>query len=65
MSVTGFNRRRRELAELERESETRPPERQEVKEEPTFADLRNEAREAGIEGYGKMKKVELEEVLGK
>ena len=65
MSVTGFNRRRRELAELERQSETRPSEGQEVKEEPTFADLRNEAREAGIEGYGKMKKVELEEVLGK
>ena len=78
MSVTGFNRRRRELAELERESETRPPERQEAKEEPeeakdegieleemTVNELRELAKAEKYTGiYGKSK-AELVELLGK
>ena len=63
MSVTGFNRRRRELAKqealkYERQSETRPPEGQETKEK-SFNELRAEAKEREIEGYGKMNKEQL------
>ena len=83
MSVTGFNRRRRELAKqealkYERQSETRPPERQEVKEEPeeakdegieleemTVNELRELAKAENHTGiYGKSK-AELVELLGK
>lgn len=46
-----------------RETEPRHEERQETKEEPTFPELRKQAKEAGIEGYGKMKKAELIEAL--
>ena len=36
---------------------------QEVKEEPSFAELRKQAKEAGIEGYGKMNKASLIKAL--
>lgn len=64
MSVTGFNRRRREMEALknERQSETRPAEGQAL-EEKSFKELRAEAKEKGIEGYNKMKKAELIEAL--
>ena len=65
MSVTGFNRRRRELAERGREAEQRNAEGQKAKEEPTFNELREEAKEKQIKGYGRMNKVELKEALGK
>jgi hypothetical protein len=64
MSVTGFNRRRREMEALkiERQSKTRPAEGREIKEK-SFKELRAEAKEKGIEGYIKMKKAELIEAL--
>jgi len=46
-----------------RETEPRHEERQETEKEPTFPELRKQAKEAGIEGYGKMKKQELIEAL--
>ena len=63
MSVTGFQRRRRELAKNGRKAETRDAERQAAEKEPTFNELRHEAREREIEGYGKMNKEQLIETL--
>ena len=78
MSVTGFNRRRRELAELERQSEARPPERQEVEAEPeevkdegvnleemTINELRELAKAGNHTGIYSKNKAELVELLGK
>jgi len=36
---------------------------QEVEKEPTFGELRAEAKEKGLKGYGAMKKAELKEAL--
>ena len=62
MSATGFQRRRRELAKNGRETEQRDSEGQETKEK-SFNELRAEAREREIEGYGKMNKEQLIETL--
>ena len=63
MSATGFQRRRRELAKNGRKAEARDAERQTAKKEPTFNELRQQAKEKEIEGYGKMNKQELTEAL--
>ncbi len=53
IDVTGFNRRRRELAK-----------RQPVQlGELSFNELRAAAKEANIDGYGKMNKAELVQAL--
>jgi phage host-nuclease inhibitor protein Gam len=63
MSVTGFNRRRRELAaqqaakEAARRSENKPL------EEMTYQELRTLAKDKGVEDYYKMNKDELREAL--
>ncbi len=63
MSVTGFNRRRRELAaqqaakEAARRSENKPL------EEMTYQELRMIAKDKGVEDYYKMNKDELREAL--
>lgn len=61
MSVTGFNRRRRELARREKEGQSKAgtSQGQATEKEPTFHELRHQAKEKGIEGYGKMNKQEL------
>ena len=46
-----------------RQTEQGNEEGQEVEEEPTFPELRKQAKKASIEGYGKMKKAELIEAL--
>ena len=63
MSITGFNKRRREMAERGREAESGNIERPEAEKEPTFNELRAEAKEREIEGYGKMNKAQLLEAL--
>lgn len=71
MSVTGFNRRRRELAKMEALKREEEKKRQSeagstqgpALEEKSFAELRAAAKEAGIEGYGKMNKEQLLEAL--
>lgn len=47
----------------ERQSKKRTSERQATEKEPTFHELRHQAKEKGIEGYGKMNKQELIEAL--
>lgn len=58
MSITGFNRRRRELSKL-KEAEKIEYSKMKVDE------LKSIAEEKGIEGYLDMKKAELIEVLEK
>ncbi len=62
MSITGFNRRRRELAERERQSEAGATKRQTL-EKKSVAELRKEAAAAKIAGYSTMRKAELIEAL--
>lgn len=64
MSITGFNRRRREMEALkiERQSQTRAAPGPAL-EEKSFNELRAEAKEKGITGYGKMNKTQLIEAL--
>ena len=77
MSVTGFNRRRRELAELERQSEAWPSQGQEIEEEQevqdegieleemTVNELRELAKAENHTGIYSKSKAELVELLGK
>ena len=46
-----------------RETEQGNEEGQEVEEEPTFPELRKQAKKASIEGYGKMNKASLIKAL--
>lgn len=62
MSVTGFNRRRRELAAKQRQTkQERLPETegQPNLEELTIKDLRIMAKEIGVVGYGNMSKADI------
>ena len=62
MSITGFNRRRRELAAKQRQAEQqKQPEAEEQSnlEALTVKDLRNMAKEIGVIGYGNMSKVDI------
>ena len=55
MSITGFNRRRRELAKLDKIDHTKMK----------VDELKSIAEEKGIEGYLDMKKAELIEAIEK
>lgn len=60
MSVTGFNRRRRELAVKQSQAKHEPEiEGQSNLEELTVKDLRNMAKEIGVVGYGNMSKADI------
>lgn len=61
MSVTGFNRARREK-QRSGQAEQRNAERQAPQAEPTLAQLRKEAK-GKVPNYGKMNKAELLEAL--
>ena len=68
MSVTGFNRKRREAKRYEQARQSQAgasqgPETQAEPEEITVAELREEAKAQGIAGYGRMRKVELLEAV--
>ena len=60
MSVTGFNRRRRELEKRKQQERAQAV----VLDELTFHELRALAKDKEIEGYMTMKKDQLIEALG-
>jgi hypothetical protein len=60
MSVTGFNRRRRELEKRKQQERSQAV----VLDELTFHELRALAKDKEIEGYMTMKKDQLIEALG-
>ena len=60
MSVTGFNRRRRELEKRKHQERSQAA----VLDELTFHELRALAKDKEIEGYMTMKKDQLIETLG-
>jgi len=66
MSVTGFNRRRRELATqraAEQVTKAEAPPGEKNIDEMTYHELRALAKERGIEGYYQMNTEELREAL--
>ncbi len=65
MSVTGFQRRRRELTRHGRQAVERHTARQEAETQPeqTVRELREAAKAQGVAGYGRMRKAELLSVL--
>lgn len=60
MSVTGFNRRRRELEKRKQQERSQAV----ALDELTFHELRTLAKDKEIEGYMTMKKDQLIEALG-
>jgi hypothetical protein len=60
MSVTGFNRRRRELEKRKQQERSQAV----ALDELTFRELRALAKDKEIEGYMTMKKDQLIETLG-
>lgn len=69
MSITGFNRRRRELAKIEALNKDAIDETMEEYKidysKLKVDELKDIVKEKGIEGYSDMKKVELIELLEK
>jgi len=64
MSVTGFNKRRRELAAMKAAEEAaKAKELFKPLEEMTYQELRMIAKDKGVEDYYKMNKDELREAL--
>lgn len=65
MSITGFNRRRRELAKLEALNKETMEEEKIDYSKLKVDELKLIAEEKGIEGYSDMKKAELIEAIEK
>lgn len=59
IDITGFQRMRREQAEVTKQEAKAAP----VWDSMTYNELRAAAKEAGIQGYGKMSKDQLIEAL--